>query len=72
MVLTLKPKSWMILILAIGVIALVIGLIAPAIAGSLEANWLADTFNIPATSVQDLIDFLKPYIAGLPDPTPIS
>lgn len=55
----------MILILALGVIALAIALVTK------EPDWLMANFNIPPTEISKLRDFLAPYMSGLPPP-PIS
>lgn len=59
--LNLKPKSWLILILAIGVISLAIGLVLA------RPEQLANRFNISPEMIEQLRDFLDQYI-GLPNP----
>ncbi|MBD3191991.1 MAG: hypothetical protein GF308_15195 [Candidatus Heimdallarchaeota archaeon] len=61
----MRPKAWMILIIALGVIALAIALVTN------EPDWLMANFNIPPTEINNLREFLAPYMSGLPPP-PIS
>jgi len=54
-----KPRSWTILILAIGTIALAIGILLA------EYTTIENIFNIDPTHVGALQRFLEQYLAGL-------
>lgn len=58
-VFNMKPRSWMILILSIGTIALAIGILLK------EYDKITDMFNIDPTSIRALQKFLEQYLAGL-------
>ncbi|NHJ38466.1 MAG: hypothetical protein FK731_00430 [Asgard group archaeon] len=61
----MKPRSRLILILAIGAIALVIGIVL----GMFDN--IAEFFNIPPTAIDAFENFIKQYVAGMPVPPPI-
>jgi len=61
----LKPRSWLILIIAIGTITLTIGLVL------FLQDELVSMFNIDPTSITALEDFLEQYLAGIPLPRAI-
>ncbi|MHA1154712.1 MAG: hypothetical protein ACTSQK_01275 [Candidatus Heimdallarchaeota archaeon] len=61
----MKPRSWLILIIAIGTISLTIGLVLGL------QDELVNLFNIDPTAVAALEDFLEQYLAGIPLPRAI-
>ncbi len=62
MVKKLKPRSWLILIIAIGTISLTIGLVLGL------QNELVNMFNIDPTAIAAFEDILEQYLAGIPLP----
>ena len=54
-----KPRSWAILILSIGTIAVAIGILL------LDYTMIEEIFNIDPTSISALQRFLEQYLAGL-------
>ncbi|MGC9780193.1 MAG: hypothetical protein HZR80_13190 [Candidatus Heimdallarchaeota archaeon] len=62
----MKPRSWMILIIAIGAIALVTGILLAM------PDRIIEFFNVPPTSIDAFIDFIQQYVTGMPIPPPIS
>ncbi|MHA1186936.1 MAG: hypothetical protein ACTSXA_11625 [Candidatus Heimdallarchaeota archaeon] len=55
----MKPRSWMILILSIGTIAVAIGILLK------QYDDITRVFNIDPTSIAALQKFLEQYLAGL-------
>ncbi|MBK5112844.1 MAG: hypothetical protein KGD59_14280 [Candidatus Heimdallarchaeota archaeon] len=66
----MKPRSWMILILAIGAISLVVGI---TLVLNIE-NYpnFAELFNMDPTKVDAFRDFIWQYVTGIPIPNPIT
>ncbi|MCF2144390.1 MAG: hypothetical protein K9W42_11875 [Candidatus Heimdallarchaeota archaeon] len=62
----MKPRSWMIVILAIGSIALVIGIILGM------HDKINELFHISPTLIEAFEDFIEQYIKGIPIPPPVS
>ncbi|MHA1213264.1 MAG: hypothetical protein ACTSSH_12495, partial [Candidatus Heimdallarchaeota archaeon] len=60
----MKPRSWMILLLAVGAIALVIGFIL------FRYELLPEYFNISPKTIVDFENFIEQYIKGIPIPPP--
>jgi hypothetical protein len=61
----LKPRSRLILILAIGAIALIIGVVL------FQHENIAAYFNIDPSNIDAFREFIRQYVAGLPIPPPI-
>ena len=58
-VFNMKPRSWMILILSIGTIAVAIGILLK------QYDDITRIFNIDPTSIAALQKFIEQYLAGL-------
>ena len=58
-VFNMKPRSWMILILSIGTIAVAIGILLK------QYDDITRIFNIDPSSIIALQEFLEQYLAGL-------
>jgi len=62
----LKPRAWMILILAVGSIALVIGIILQ------RYELIPEYFNISPTRIEAFRNFIEQYIKGIKIPDPVT
>jgi len=60
----LKPRSWLILVLAIGTISIVVGILL----GMHEV--IIEQFNIDPTLLERFEEFIRTYVAGMPVPLP--